>query len=155
MNTKLFVYAIAVVLFSCLLTHAAELKGETSLQDSVEIKRIKQTIVQSYVEGIFLKGDYKLVKKGWHPDCDIVVLENEKLVKLPASYWVKRLKKSPQPLDPSVTYSFSDVRVTGYAAIASVEIFSQGKHLYTDYMCLYKFDDKWQIVTKIYYTHHQ
>ncbi len=121
--------------------------------DSVEIQNVQQVVIESYVNGIFLKGDYKLVKKGWHSDCDIVIPENGKLKKLPAQYWVDRLKKHPVPLDPNVTFKFIDVNVTGYAAIAVIEIFSKGKPLYTDYMSLYKFKGGWKIATKIYYSH--
>lgn len=121
--------------------------------DSAEIQNVRQVVVESYVNGIFLKGDYKLVKKGWHSDCDIVILENGKIRKLPAKYWVNRLKEYPEPLDPNVTYKFIDVKVTGYAAIAIIEIFSKGRPLYTDYMCLYKFKDGWKIATKIYYAY--
>lgn len=121
--------------------------------DSIEIENVKEVIVEAYVNGIFLRGDYKLVKKGWHPDCDIVIFEKYNLNKLPAKYWIDRLKKDPKPLDPSVTYKFIDAKVTDYAAIAIIEIYSKGKPLYTDYMCLYKFKDGWKIVTKIYYAH--
>ncbi len=127
--------------------------GMNSSIDSTEIENVKKVIVESYVNGIFLKGDYKLLKKGWHPDCDIVILEKGSLKKLPAQYWVDRLEKNPKPLDPSVTYKFTDVKITAYAAMAIIEIYSNGTHLYTDYMCLYKFDKTWKIVTKIYCTY--
>lgn len=112
---------------------------------------IKKVIQEAYVEGIFLKGDAELLKKGWHPECDIVIFDKGGITKLPAKYWIDRLEKNPIPLDPSVTCNFIDVQVTGYAAIAVIEIFSDGKQIYTDYMCLYKFKDGWKIVTKIYY----
>jgi hypothetical protein len=122
-----------------------------NFEDTVEIENVKKTVVESYVEGIFLKGNAKLLKKGWHPDCDIVIFENGGITKLPAKYWIQRLEQNPKPLDPSVTYKFINVKVTGYAAIAIIEIFSEGKQVYTDYMCLYKFNDGWKIATKIYY----
>ena len=75
----------------------------SSLVDSVEIELVKSVIVESYVQGIFVEGNYKLVKKGWHSDCDIVLLNKGKLEKLPASYWVERLKKNPKPFDQKVT----------------------------------------------------
>ena len=116
-----------------------------------EQELIKKVIKEAYVEGIFLQGNAELLKKGWHPECDIVIFENGGITKLPAKYWIDRLEKTPKPLDPSVTYNFVDVKVTGYAAIAIIEIFSGGKQIYTDYMCLYKFKDGWKIATKIYY----
>lgn len=154
MKVKLIITAVLIALLNGSAFSITSSSVEINISiDSIEIENVKKTIVESYVNGIFLKGDYKLLKKGWHSDCDILILEKGKLNKLPAKYWVDRLKKNPKPLDLSVTYKFSDVRITGYAAIAIVEIYSNGTHLYTDYMCLYKFKKKWKIVTKIFYTY--
>ncbi|MGD9994631.1 MAG: nuclear transport factor 2 family protein [Salinivirgaceae bacterium] len=147
------IYCISTVFFLVLNSPVFSNTFSGHSPDSTEIQNVQQVVVDSYVNGIFLKGDYKLVKKGWHPDCDIVILENGRLKKLPAQYWVDRLKEHPKPLDSNVTYKFIDVKVTGYAAIAIIEIFSKGKPLYTDYMSLYKFKDGWKIATKIYYSH--
>ena len=45
------------------------------------------------------------------------------------------------------------VDVTGDAAVARVELYKDGKHIYSDYMSLYRFDDGWKIVGKIYHRH--
>ena len=151
MQTRLIRVTVLFFLISIFVSSA--IFGCNNSIDSIEVERVKNRIVESYVKGIFLKGDYKLLKEGWHPDCDIVIFDNGKLQKLPAKYWVDRLKENPKPLDPTVTYKFTDVKITGYAALAIVEIYSNGNHLYTDYMCLYKFNKKWKIVTKIFYTY--
>ncbi|EKD25869.1 MAG: hypothetical protein ACD_79C01463G0001 [uncultured bacterium] len=152
MKAKSLIATIAFLLLS-ITNYAFSSEGFLLVtpDDSTEIKNIQNTVVEAYVDGIFLQGNANLVKKGWHPDCDIVILENGNIAKLPAKYWVDRFEKNPKPLDPRVTYKFVDVKVTGYAAIAIIEIFSNGKQIYTDYMCLYKFDDGWKIVTKIFY----
>jgi hypothetical protein len=127
--------------------------GVTDIADEKEA--VKKAIVSGYIEGIFLKGDPELVKKGWHEECDIFMLRDKKLQKLPASYWVERLEKKSGPPRPDVkvTYEFEDVRVVGYAALAVVKIFADGKQKYTDFMNLYKFDSGWKIVTKTFYDH--
>lgn len=152
MKMKLFATSLVLIALT-ICANAIPISNNTnnSFEDSVEIENVKKTVVEAYVEGIFLQGNAKLLKKGWHPDCDIVIFENGEITKLPAKYWIDRLEKNPKPLDPSVTYKFIDVKVTGYAAIAIIEIFSDGKQVYTDYMCLYKFKDGWKIATKIYY----
>lgn len=152
MKAKSFIATIVFLLLS-ITNYAFSSAGFLHINpdDSTEIKTIQNTVVEAYVEGIFLQGNATLIKKGWHPDCDIVIFENGSLAKLPAKYWVDRFEKNPKPLDPKVTYKFVDVKVTGYAAIAIIEIFSNGKQIYTDYMCLYKFNDGWKIVTKIFY----
>lgn len=143
-------WLIALTIFA-----SASLNGNTtknSFKDTIEIERVKKAVVEAYIEGIFLQGNAKLLKKGWHPNCDIVIFENGGITKLPAKYWIERLEKNPKPLDPYVTYQFIYVSVTGYAAVAIIEIFSKGKQIYTDYMCLYKFKEGWMIATKIYYS---
>jgi len=45
------------------------------------------------------------------------------------------------------------VDVTGNAAVAKIEIYKDGKHIYSDYMALYKIDNNWKIVNKIYFSH--
>ena len=40
--------------------------------------------------------------------------------------------------------------VTGKAAVARVELFRDGKHVFTDYLSLYQFADGWKIVAKIF-----
>jgi len=152
MKLKLFATSLLLIVLN-IYANAIPISDSTknSFEDTVEIENVKKTVVEAYVEGIFLQGNAKLLKKGWHPECDIVIYENNGITKLPAKYWIDRLEKNPKPLDPNVTYKFIDVIVTGYAAIAIIEIFSNGKQLYTDYMCLYKFKDGWKIVSKIYY----
>lgn len=147
-------YFITTVLFLVLNSPVFSNNSSGHSVDSIEIQNVQQVIIESYVNGIFLKGDYNSVKIGWQPDCDIVIFENGKLSKLSVQYWVDRLKKHPKPIDPNVSYKFIDVNVTGFAAIAIIEILSNGKPLYIDYMCLYKFKDGWKIVTKIYYAYH-
>lgn len=152
MKLKLFATSLAIIVLN-IYANALPINttSKNNFEDSVEVENIKKTVVEAYVEGIFLQGNAKLLKKGWHPDCDIVIFENGGITKLPAKYWIDRLEKNPKPLDPMVTYKFIDVKVTGYAAIAIIEIFSNGKQIYTDYMSLYKFKEGWKIVTKIYY----
>jgi len=152
MKIKFLVTSLVLMALTTYANAASiSMTAKSSFEDTTEIENIKKTVVEAYVEGIFLQGNAKLLKKGWHPECDIVIFENGGLTKLPAKYWVDRLEKNPKPLDPNVTYNFVDVKVTGYAAIAIIEIFSDGKQVYTDYMCLYKFKDGWKIATKIYY----
>jgi len=152
MKMKLFATSLVLIALT-ICAYAIPISNATnnSFEDTVEIENVKKTVVEAYVEGIFLQGNAKLLKKGWHPECDIVIFQNGGITKLPAKYWIDRLEKNPKPLDPSVTYKFIDVKVTGYAAIAIIEIYSDGKQVYTDYMCLYKFNDGWKIATKIYY----
>lgn len=118
-----------------------------------EKEAIKKVIVYSYVGGIFNEGSAEAVKKGWHYDCDIVVFQQGRMIQLPAYSWVERLEKNPEPLHPGTEHEFTAVHVAGNAGLAVVEIYQEDKHIYTDFMNLYKFEDGWKIVTKTYYAY--
>ncbi|MBN1271525.1 MAG: nuclear transport factor 2 family protein [Candidatus Aminicenantes bacterium] len=120
-----------------------------------ETEAVKNAVVEGYIEGIFLKGDPELVKKGWHEKCDIVVYMNKQFHKIPVSAWIERLEKKSGPPHPEikVTYEFEYVKVAGNAALAVVKIFQDGKQKYTDFLNLYKFDTGWKIATKTFYSH--
>ncbi|UCC39699.1 MAG: nuclear transport factor 2 family protein [Candidatus Aminicenantes bacterium] len=132
--------------------------GQFSAQNAAvnpEKEAIKRVVVDAYINGFFNKGDASLIKKGIHPDCDVLVLNKGSLMKIHAYSYVDRFEKNPGPLHPGTTYKFTDVHVTGYAGLAIVEIFREEKHVYTDYISLYKFEDGWKLVTKIFYRHLQ
>ncbi len=50
-----------------------------------------------------------------------------------------------------VTAKYPIIDVSGDAAMAKVELYRNGKHLFTDYLLLYKFESGWQIVSKNYF----
>ena len=127
-------------------------------QENQELEKeaIKKVIVDSYVDGVFNKGDVAAIKKGWYYDCDIVVFQKGawgSILKVPAYFFVERFEKKPGAPKAGTTYEFSYVHVAGYAGIAIIEIYQEGKHIYTDFLNLYKFDDGWKIVTKTYYAY--
>jgi hypothetical protein len=49
-----------------------------------------------------------------------------------------------------VTHRIPNVSISGAAAVAMVEILFDDKHVFTDYMSLYRFDNGWRIVAKIF-----
>lgn len=121
-----------------------------------ELEDVKQAVIEGYINGVFLKTDLTLIEKYWHPECDIYQYQGGKLAKIPAVAQFRELStKVKAPYDPTVTYSFLDVHVKGYAALAIVEIHSHGAYRYTDILNLYKFDDGWKIVTKTYHRNTQ
>ena len=61
------------------------------------------------------------MRKGWHPGCDIVTLQNGNLAKAPAHNFVRRFERQPVPLDPNARADFTSITVSGYAAVAVLE----------------------------------
>jgi hypothetical protein len=127
------------------LVLTVEQRPETSSRNQ-EVEDVKQAVVQGYINGVFLQTDLALMEKYWHPDCDICQYQNGKMVRIPAiTYFREASKRVKAPYDPTVTHTFVDVRVKGYAAVAVVEIRSLGAYRYTDFLNLYKFADGWRI----------
>ncbi|MFA8435119.1 MAG: nuclear transport factor 2 family protein [Marinifilaceae bacterium] len=124
-------------------------------QKDVEAEAIKKAIVEAYVDGIFNIGDSEAIKKGWHSHCDIVIYNRraDSIKKLPIQYWVDYFNDKPGPLRKETRYEFTDIHISGNAAVAIVEIYRHERHIYTDFMSLYKFKEGWKVATKIFYTH--
>lgn len=139
---------ILLITISVLVTFPLNAQTADSEQEA-----IKKIIVDSYVNGMFNEGSADAVKKGWHYDCDIVLFQQGRMIQFPAYSWVERFEKKPGPLHAGTKHEFTAVHVAGNAGIAVVEIYQEDKHIYTDFMNLYKFDDGWKIVTKTYYSY--
>ena len=122
-------------------------------QDANDEAAVRQVLVDVYVEGLHVNRDLAAVQSGFHPDFVMHVYDDGHLIQAPLAMWLERLQldgtKNPKPID----YQFDLVDVTGNSAVAKLQIFEDSKHIYTDYFGLYKFDDGWKIVNKIFFGH--
>ena len=53
----------------------------------------------------------------------------------------------------TIQHKFVIIDLTGNSSFVKMEIYEDSKHIYTDYFGLYKFEDGWKIVNKIFYGH--
>lgn len=124
---------------------------------SGETELIKKVIDKAYIEGIHNGGDLNETKKGFHPGFDLLILQNNQLNKLPIYNWVesseKTRKENPNAPRHKTTVNYISIDITGTAAVAKIELLREGKVIFTDYLSLYKFDEGWRIVGKIYFRH--
>jgi len=126
-------------------------------QEDVEKDAIKKVIQSAYVDGLQNKGPVSDIEKGFHPGFNLLGLRNDDLTKWPIYSWIKyhenELKENPGPPkeDEIVTCKYPVIDITGTAAIAKIELFKGGKKIFTDYLSLYKFEDGWRVVSKIYF----
>jgi hypothetical protein len=123
-----------------------------------EITSIKKVIQSAYVEGIQNEGDIAKIDAGIHPDFNLLGIgENGTIWKLPIAEWkekvIQRKKDGKLPRDKEnlVSVKFFSVDVTGTAAVAKFEFYVGEQLKYVDYISLYKFEDGWKLVSKIYY----
>lgn len=145
-------YCLAIMLLALLPFY-------TTAQGKDDEEAIKKVIQSAYVDGLQNKGPVADVEKGFHPGFNLLGLRNDDLTKWPIYSWIKyhesELKKDPSPpaKDEITTCKFPLIDITGNAAIAKIELFKGGKMIFTDYLSLYKFEEGWMIVSKIYYRH--
>ncbi len=122
---------------------------------------IKQVIQTAYVDGLQNKGPVSDIEQGFHPGFELLGVRNDELTKWPIYSWIgyheKKLAENPAPPseDERVSVKFPMVDVTGNAGIAKIELYRGGEKIFTDYLSLYKFEDGWKIVSKIYQDHRQ
>ena len=125
-------------------------------EQSKEKELIKQVIQSAYVDGLCNNADEDAVKKGFHPGFELLSAgKGNAMWKLPIYNWIEIAKEGK---DKGNKYSFQNefttvkflfIDVAGNVAVAKIE-FYEGKELnFIDYLSLIKFEDSWNIVSKI------
>ena len=126
-----------------------------AIPDNVE--EIKTVIKKAYIEGIHNGGSLDETRLGFHPGFELLILENNQLDKLPIEKWIEKIeqaRKDPNtPQIPKTSVKFINIDCTGTAAVAKIELYREDKLIFTDYLSLYRFNEGWRIVSKIYCKH--
>jgi len=138
-----------VLLLGCGCVWAA-----TEQEDAAAIKAV---ILSAYRDGLCNVGDIEAVKKGFHPEFRLLGIKDGALTILPIADWIKmtEAKKAAGKFPPQVLVNmeFPLIDITGNAAMAKVIFLVGDKHVYTDYLSLFRFAEGWKIVNKIYTSH--
>ena len=130
-----------------------------SVDSTAEEEAVKKVILESYINGAFNDLDSEAMKNGFHKDFAIFSAKGEEISKYPIADWVEGVEKrkagdyDPDDLKNIWEHTFVSVDVTGGSAQVKVELRNQGKHVFTDYLSLLKFDSGWKIVAKVYHRH--
>jgi hypothetical protein len=119
---------------------------------------VKELIEAAYIHGAFNELNPDAMANGFHKDFAIFSAKGEELSRYEIEDWVAGVqkRKESEKFDPKNNvwdHKFAIVDVTEYSAIAKVELSNDGKHVYTDYLSLLKFDTGWKIVAKVYTKH--
>lgn len=130
----------------------------TEVQEMEAEKEVKDLILECYVHGAFNELNPDAMRKGFHPDFAIFSAKGEDISKYPIGTWAEGVAKRKN--DPKFKaknnkweHEFAAVDVTGGSAAVKIKLFNKGKHVYTDYLSLLKFDSGWKIVAKVYHKH--
>ena len=121
---------------------------------SIDEKQIREIIEEAYIAGIHGSQEEATVKSGFHEDFAMLVLQDDTLEKVDVDEWLRRLEHmkadNPDLWNAETRHEFRLVDVTGYAAVAKLDVYKGDTHFSTDYMLLYRFDDGWRIVSKVF-----
>jgi len=119
-----------------------------------DFREIKQVVEQAYIRGIHGEQNRDLIDKGFHPTFEMLVLDNNEVTKVSIDKWLPRIEAmkeaNPDLWAGTTTYDMKLVDVAGTAAVTKLEVYKGGKFFSSDYMLLYKIEDKWQIVSKVF-----
>ncbi|MDY7078063.1 MAG: nuclear transport factor 2 family protein, partial [Chloroflexota bacterium] len=114
----------------------------------------KQVIERAYVQGIHRNQDKELAASGFHQDFAMLVLQDNALEKVSVDEWFPRIEvlkaQNPDMWAAETRCTVELVDVAGYAAVAKLDVHKGTTHFSTDYMLLYKFDEGWSIVSKVF-----
>lgn len=114
---------------------------------------VREVLVEAYVSGIHIARDPDAVRRGFHPDFVMMVHDDGQLVPVSLQSWLDRMELDRVRTSETIHHVFRSIDVTGDAAMAILEIYENGTHIYTDYFSLYRFPDGWRIVSKIFHGH--
>jgi hypothetical protein len=128
--------------------------SEENEMSNDETTEIKQVIEKAYIQGIHGNQDENLVKSGFHKDFSMLVFEENSIDKVTIDEWLTRVegmkRQNPEMWAAKTHYTFDLVDVSGYAAMAKLQVYKGDIHFSTDYMLLYRFSEGWRIISKIY-----
>jgi hypothetical protein len=121
---------------------------------NVDEQAIKQVIKKAYIQGIHGNQDEETVKGGFHQDFAMLVLSDNTLKKVAVDEWLTRIEtmkaENPDLWEAETRYTVQLADVAGYAAVAKLDVYKGVTHFSTDYMLLYRFEEGWRIVSKIF-----
>ncbi len=148
---RVFVVTLAAVL----LLSASLAAGEAEI--GKEKDAIVKVIENAYIKGVHTEWDADAARAGFHPEFIMFILDKGGIRKLSIAEWADSIEQNklnrPEGPQYEITYEIPMVDITGDAAVAKIELYKDGTHIFTDYMSLYKFADGWRIVGKIFHRH--
>ena len=130
---------------------------QVSVAESDDVAAVKRVIEEAYVKGIHIDQNVEAIRKGFHPSFTMYALKDGQVSTTSIEQWIASIeegkKKNPDRPKVETKVDFVSVEVSGNAATARLEMYKDGKHTFTDFISLYKLEDGWKIVAKIYYRH--
>ena len=147
---------VFVVLIVALISMSVAAQQQTGNEGDIAL--IKKIIQTAYVEGLQNEGDTVKINSGFNPGFEMLMPTKEgELKKYSLTVWKDKIRANlaagllPRKGAEKISVKFLSVDVTGNAAVAKFEFYTGSKLTFVDYLSLYKFGDKWEIVSKIFH----
>lgn len=116
---------------------------------------VTKVVEKHYVNAVHKVPNSADFRAGFHADFVMISPSKEGLKKVDRETfagWIESAeKKGEGPRD--VRHEIRKVDVEGNSAIVSLDLYRDGKLIFTDHLALYKFDDGWKVVSKTYFRH--
>lgn len=132
---------------------ALAVSAQAQIGPEADRQAVETVVRTAYVEGVHAKPSAAAMRQGFHPDFRMYVLKDGAVSVVTRDEWAARIEKGAAERKapvPEIKADFTRVDVTGNAAVAQVQLHRGGKHVFTDYLSLYRFPDGWKIVGKIF-----
>ncbi|HJS56476.1 MAG TPA: nuclear transport factor 2 family protein [Vicinamibacteria bacterium] len=123
-----------------------------TLGSADEAQDARAVVEAAYVQGVHASFSADAMRRGFHPDFRMYTLRDGALSYVTRDEWIARLEKRAAEASPrsQIKADYPLVDVTGNTAVVRVELHRDGKHVFTDYLSLYRFADGWKIVAKVF-----
>lgn len=118
---------------------------------------IKEVIKEAYVDGVFNEGNLRNIELGFSEDFKMLSLENNKVKTISRADWMQRVKanqaagKYPPAAQERVRVDYLSVDVEGDVAVAKLRFYRGNKLEYIDFITLYRFEEGWKLISKVYH----
>ncbi len=139
-----------------LLIPLAAVAVGAALQDkpqSSDAQAIQGVLQKHYVEGMYIKRDADLLRAGLAETFVMQVYWDGQLRRSTVPEWFDRMKLNGKPTKRKIESKIKVLDITGVAAVARVDLYRDSEHRYTDYFGLYKTENGWKMVTKMFHAH--
>jgi hypothetical protein len=114
-------------------------------------------VVQAaYVDGVHRNADADAMRAGFHPSFIMYVNGEDGVTMVKRDDWAARIEKAgadPDRKAPEISADLEVVGLSGDTAVVKVELSRDGKHVFTDFLSLYRTAPGWQIVAKVFRRH--
>jgi hypothetical protein len=145
------------LIFGFLLGYALAVNSFADIEN-IEIKKIRELVEKSYANGAFNKLDTEAMRKGFHHEFEIFSKDGDAISRYPLTKWIAGVekRKAAADFDPAkyvYEYEFKSIKQAGNAAAVEIIYSQKTKRIYRDFLLLLKFDNGWEIVSKVYHTY--